>query len=243
MLVVFPTNHVSLWLIEYVKSLVYSEINCLILLDNPDMESIKKLENHKIPFKAYKSPHEPYLEDFIAEYSTKLPTGWILRLDSDEWISSAKLRLISDSCKTLKRHVAYGLPRSWVKMQYPDTSFQTMHQVNSELGRDHQYRLYHNSYIVPIFRCHTTGIRSENYELLNLQVEILHLLWPLRDWASRGRDQRKYAQFAGKQENLFRTCYVPEEVRNPRWINHEIEDIGEIEMIFNRVYQQEELEL
>ena len=228
MLVVIPTTKVSAWLVSYVKYLVDGGIQCLILLDNPDPAEVLICEKNYLPNRVYRQNHEPYVEDFVLEYCAELPANWILRLDSDEWISVRHLKELDSRVEGFEKGFSYGIKRTWLKIDYKTNQSFSLKQVNDELGQDFQYRIFHNAISTPLYKCHTPGICALDYLPIIDSYQIVHLIWILRDRNSRSADQKRYSIYADKDKNLFRNTYVPEEVKRQKWIYEPVDDIEEL---------------
>jgi hypothetical protein len=210
------------WLENYTIYLKLNDQSFTVLLDNPDDETVEKCIGLEIDYKIFKMTHEPFLEDFILKYCCTMTPDWIVRLDADEWISVENLRILETKSKTLNKSKVYGISRKWVFVDCERKVAFHSNFVNSELGLDYQYRLFHNAGVVPNFRCHTPGVLSSEFRLIR-EVEMFHLVWQLKDLKRRSEDQLKYSRLAGMSESHFRFCYVPEENLNPKWSKYHVD--------------------
>jgi hypothetical protein len=229
MIVVFPTNHISDWLQIYLSYLKSYRVDFLILLDNPTTLEIEKCEELKFPFHRFEKSHESFLEDFVADIYSELQPNWILKLDSDEWMSVNDLRALHQLSGKLDDSKSYGIRREWVNFTENFSKSFVLDKKSQEIaGADIQHRLFHNSTSVPVRRVHTQGILLANSEPISLDVTIVHLIWVLKDLNSRSQAQIQYAKYAGSDEKLFRNLYVPEEIKKKTWVPIDIHFCGEL---------------
>jgi hypothetical protein len=236
MVVVFPTNHISDWLQVYLSYLKRCKVDFLVLLDNPATLEIEKCEELGFPFYRFEKLHESFLEDFVADIYSELSPNWLLRLDSDEWMSVNELRALDELSEKLDDSKSYGIRREWVNFtENFSRSFVLDQKSQGIAGADIQHRLFHNATSVPLRRVHTQGVLLANSEEISLDVTIVHLIWVLRDFASRSQAQIQYAKFAGSDEKLFRNFYVPEEVKKKKWVPIDINFCSELAQLLGNL--------
>jgi len=129
-----------------------------------------------------------YPELIIGEVIASLNSDWLLRLDSDEWLSPETIQKISAITPELDKSVIYGFERRWVGISPVDGKVayrnygrmywkkSSIHET-SVLLHDQNYRLFHSDYVYPSKTLHGVGVVGGTYGSLERFGPIYHLDW------------------------------------------------------------------
>lgn len=157
-----------------------------------------------------------YPELNLGQGLMNLESGWYLRLDSDEWLPSVRMKTLDNLIPYLNKSCCYGFARDWVwnsngifgitryKRMFWENEFRSSGSVSLH---DQNYRLFHRDYIYPKRSLHSSGWFSGSYSSIIEIGSIYHLDWVMNSRAKAKNQANELDDFTLTDFSIFDDVY------------------------------------
>jgi len=129
-----------------------------------------------------------YLEGYLFEsLPDKGEEHFYLRLDSDELLTIEDLTLLKRVVESMELNIVGQMNRLWINKFREKWFYNSLAKSKVKLDNsfDTQIRLFCKNRVLPDKRIHTPGINFQQCKILNIDINILHLIYPENSFIDR----------------------------------------------------------